>query len=152
MRRSLVLACLLALVAACSQSRTGSVAQSLTVTFARNGAPSGQTTVALVPGQPSGDIAVSLDGVSYSGRWTYVASTGPAFDPAASLGPGQSAGPGQSSNALATIPISASGNIVLSGATGASLRCVFDYSAGSSAGSGKCRDDKGGEYDLEIRR
>ena len=114
----------------------------------------------------SGESQASIDGVNYSGPWTYSGAGGTYslanFNASSSVtGTAMSGrstatvqGIGTAIGTASTFTVAANGNglINLRGENGMFIRCVYNFNTLSNAGIGQCLRNDGREYDLIIRR
>jgi len=98
-----------------------------------------------------GKISVTIEGKAYSGTWVQSASaysqgwiTG-----GLGLGFGRRGWGGLGTSIVLDNPQGGEAKALLSAADGAGLRC--DFRSSHERGGGVCRDDKGKEYDVQIR-
>ena len=98
-----------------------------------------------------GKISVSIEGKAYSGTWVQSASaysqgwiTG-----GLGLGFGRRGWGGLGTSIVLDNPQGGEAKALLSAADGSGLRC--DFRSSHERGGGVCRDDKGKEYDVQIR-
>jgi len=101
--------------------------------------------------QGEGKISVTIEGKAYSGTWVQSASaysqgwiTG-----GLGLGFGRRGWGGLGTSIVLDNPQGGEAKALLSAADGAGLRC--DFRSSHERGGGVCRDDKGKEYDVQIR-
>ncbi|MGH2410846.1 MAG: hypothetical protein ACRDGS_10840 [Chloroflexota bacterium] len=112
--------------------------------------PNGTTGTAEVTtfGNHSGSITINLGGKAYTGRWVYAPGGG-----AVGFGTATAYSGGQTATATSTfvgLPTGGPGTILASAADGSTLRCAFTFSEMGRTGIGRCEDDKGEMYDLQI--
>ena len=98
-----------------------------------------------------GKISVTIEGKAYSGTWVQSASaysqgwiTG-----GLGLGFGRRGWGGLGTSIVLDNPQGGEAKALLSAADGSGLRC--DFRSSHERGGGVCRDDKGKEYDVQIR-
>jgi hypothetical protein len=99
-------------------------------------------------GSGEGRISITIDDKAYNGTW--VATTPDRTNAYVSGGFGW----GRRGGSIGTIvtmdnPQGSEAKALLSSSDGAGLRC--DFTAGQGRGGGVCRDDKGREYDVQLR-
>jgi hypothetical protein len=99
-------------------------------------------------GSGEGRISITVDGKTYNGTW--VATTPDRTNAYVSGGFGW----GRRGGGIGTIitmdnPQGEEAKALLTSTDGAGLRC--DFKAGQGRGGGVCRDDKGREYDVQLR-
>ena len=108
----------------------------------------GQARITSTPGHPGGDIALTIAGKVYNGRWVYMEGGGTVGLGTATAFPG-----GKSATATHSfigLPTGGNGSVLAAAADGSQIRCVFDYSEMNNTGVGTCEDSKGELYDLQI--
>jgi hypothetical protein len=107
-----------------------------------------QGTTVVKGGSGGGDMNITLGPRVYSGRWIYAAEGGgTSFGTATSFSGGQAA----TTNAtFVALPTGGNGTVIASAPDGTQLRCVFNYSELSDAGSGVCQDSTGQIFDMQI--
>ena len=103
-------------------------------------------------GRGEGRVSVSIDGKTYDGTWVQVTndrSTG--FVTGFGFGGRRGFG-GFSLGSTVTLdnPEGALSTALLQAADGSGLRCEF-RAGGYGRGGGHCRDDRGREYDVQLR-
>lgn len=99
-------------------------------------------------GNHSGDITINLGGKVYTGRWVYAPGGG-----AVGIGTATAYSGGQTATATSTfvgLPTGGPGTILASAPDGSTLRCAFSFSEMGRTGIGKCQDNQGQMYDLQI--
>lgn len=90
-------------------------------------------------GSRSGPVEIEINGELYRGQWVSAAD--------GSIGYGYTGSVGFGSSSMST---TSSGSAMLRAASGATLRCRFDYSGLSHAGFGRCDDNHGKGYDMQV--
>jgi hypothetical protein len=106
------------------------------------------TGVAHDPGSGEGSMSITIEGKAYNGTWVH---TTPDRTTAYAYGAyGYRRGWG-GLGTMVTIdnPNGAEGKALLVASDGSGLRC--DFRSGQGYGGGVCRDDRGREYDVQIR-
>ena len=106
-------------------------------------------------GHGEGRISVTIEGKTYTGTWV---ETQPSHSTAyvmGGLGWGWGFGRGRSLSSLGTYvtidnPQGSESKALLTAPDGSGLRC--DFKSGQGRGGGVCRDDRGREYDVQVRR
>jgi hypothetical protein len=109
----------------------------------------GSSVVATTTGTRGGDIQISLGGKAYSGTWVYVANGGAIGF--ANTYATSSLATGTATGTMMAMPTGGGGTILASADDGSTLRCQFQYNQIGNTGLGVCQDNKGGQYDLQIR-
>ena len=95
-----------------------------------------------------GPIAITIEGKAYTGTWV---QTSPAYTTAVATGFGWGwRRGGLGSTFIIDNPQGGEAKALLTAPDGSGLRCDF-RSGPSLRGGGACRDDKGREYDVQIR-
>ena len=95
-----------------------------------------------------GPISITIDGKAYAGTWV---QTAPAYTTAVATGFGWGwRRGGFGSTFIIDNPQGGEAKALLNAPDGSGLRCDF-RSGPSLRGGGVCRDDKGREYDVQIR-
>lgn len=90
-------------------------------------------------------VSIQIGDEAYDGRYAYV--QGGTF----SLGT-ISTGSQTASGSAIGISAVGNGNVLAQSASGHNLRCVFNFSGWSQAGTGTCLTDEGRVYDLQVTR
>jgi hypothetical protein len=107
-----------------------------------------QGTTNVKGGGGGGPIAITLGPRTYTGRWIYAAQGGSVgFGTATGFAGGQTA---TASGTFVGLPTGGNGTVLASASDGSTLRCVFNYSEWSTAGSGVCQDSHGEMFDMQI--
>jgi hypothetical protein len=106
------------------------------------------TGVAEDNGTGEGRISIEIEGKTYTGTWVQATPDRTNAWITGGFGWGRRGG------GLGTIitmdnPQGSEAKALLSAADGAGLRC--DFKAGQGRGGGTCRDDRGREYDIQLR-
>lgn len=101
--------------------------------------------------QGEGRISVTIEGKAYNGTWVQSA---PAYSQGwvtggLGLGFGRRGWGGLGTSITIDNPQGGEAKALLSAADGSGLRC--DFRSGHARGGGVCRDDKGREYDVQMR-
>ena len=99
-------------------------------------------------GGGGGDLIIALGPRTYIGRWVYAETGG-----GTGLGSDTTFAGSQTATTNATfvaLPAGSNGTLIASAPDGMQLRCTFNYSELSDAGSGVCQDSSGDVYDLQI--
>ncbi|HEX5129734.1 MAG TPA: hypothetical protein VFV90_08305 [Usitatibacter sp.] len=114
---------------------------------------SGKTYSGVMEGLSAGQgpISVTIDGKTYSGTWV---ESAPAYTTgwvSGGIGIGHRGWGGWGGGATVHMdtPGGGAAKALLTSSDGAGLRC--DLRGTRSGGGGECRDDKGKEYDVQIR-
>jgi hypothetical protein len=98
-----------------------------------------------------GAISITIEGKTYNGTWV---STSPRTTTgyASGFGWGWGGWHGGGAGAMVTVdnPQGGEAKALLTAADGSGLRCDL-RSGGYSTGGGVCRDDRGREYDVQVR-
>lgn len=108
----------------------------------------GTARIITVIGHPSGDIAIALNGKTYTGRWIYMAGGG-----SIGIGSATAFSGNQTTTATGTMiaaPIQGNGSIIASAPDGSTLHCSYNYSQWNASGVGICQDNKNDIFDLQI--
>lgn len=107
-----------------------------------------QGTTVVKGGSGGGDMAITLGPRLYSGRWVYAATGGgTSFGTATSFSGGQTA---TATGTFVALPTGGNGTVIASAPDGTQLRCAFNYSELSDAGTGVCQDSTGQIFDMQI--
>ncbi len=96
-----------------------------------------------------GKMSVNIEGKAYNGTWVQSA---PAYSQGwitGGLGFGRRGWGGLGTSIILDNPQGGEAKALLSAADGSGLRC--DFRSSHERGGGVCRDDKGKEYDVQIR-
>jgi hypothetical protein len=102
--------------------------------------------VAQDAGNGEGRISLTIDGKEYAGTWV---ETQPSSTTGFATGFGFRRG-GMGSFITMDNPQGGESKALLAAADGSGLRC--DFKSGQGRGGGVCKDDKGREYDVQVRR
>jgi hypothetical protein len=102
--------------------------------------------VAQDAGNGEGRISLTIDGKEYAGTWV---ETPPSSTTGFVTGFGFRRG-GMGSFITMDNPQGGESKALLAAADGSGLRC--DFKSGQGRGGGVCKDDKGREYDVQVRR
>ena len=102
-------------------------------------------------GGPEGPISITIDNKTYTGTWV---ETQPAYTTgyvSGGMGWGYRRGGWGFGGGFVTMdnPEGGAAKALLRAADGSGLRC--DLRSGQGSGGGVCRDDRGREYDVQIR-
>ena len=102
-------------------------------------------------GKSEGRLSVNLDGKTYTGTWVQVTSDRSTGYVSGAYGWGGRGWGGWGMGGYVSIdnPEGATATALLQSSDGAGLRCHFRGSYGT--GGGRCRDDGGREYDVQLR-
>lgn len=90
-----------------------------------------------------GDLTVNVAGKTYTGHWVMAEGGG--------IGVVNGFAGSTSFTGTSIMAGAGSGNALLHAKDGSGLRCQFVWSSLSQAGYGKCRDDSGTVYDIQVR-
>jgi hypothetical protein len=104
------------------------------------------TGIAEDNGNGEGRISITIDGKEYAGSWV---ETQPSTTTGFVSGFGWRRG-GMGSFITIDNPQGGESKALLNAADGSGLRC--DFKSGQGRGGGVCRDDRGREYDVQVRR
>ncbi len=104
------------------------------------------TGVAEDAGNGEGRISITIDGKEYAGTWV---ETQPSTTTGFVSGFGFRRG-GMGSFITMDNPQGGESKALLTAADGSGLRC--DFKSGQGRGGGVCKDDRGREYDVQVRR
>ena len=96
-----------------------------------------------------GRISISIDGKAYSGTWVHTAPERAHGFVTGGFGWGRRGWGGLGTMVTIDNPQGAESKALLTAADGSGLRC--DFRSGYSTGGGVCRDDRGKEYDVQLR-
>jgi hypothetical protein len=101
-------------------------------------------------GGTEGPISITIEGKTYTGTWVEVVPARTSSHVTGAYGTGyRRYGWGLGGTVTMDNPAGGEAKALLRSADGAGLRC--DLRGGGGAGGGVCRDDKGLEYDVQIR-
>jgi hypothetical protein len=100
-------------------------------------------------GSGEGRMSVAIDGTSYSGTWVQSTPERTSGYVTGGFGWGRRGWGGLGTVITVDNPQGSEAKALLSSADGAGLRC--DFKSGQGRGGGVCRDDRGKEYDVQIR-
>ena len=101
-------------------------------------------------GGTEGAITVDIDGKTFAGTWVEIVSDRATAYVAGGIGPGRRGGWGMGSFLSIDNPTGGEAKALLRSPDGAGLRCDL-RGGGGRPGGGVCRNDKGLEYDVQIR-
>lgn len=110
------------------------------------------TGVAEDRGNGEGPISVTIENKTYSGTWVQATPDRTTGYVSGGFGwGGRRGGWGWGLGSMVTMdnPQGSEAKALLSSADGAGLRC--DFRSGQGRGGGVCRDDRGREYDVQLR-
>jgi hypothetical protein len=107
------------------------------------------TGTAVDNGYGEGRMSVTIDNTTYNGTWVQMSSDHTTAYLSGGFGWGRRHGGGIGTMITLDNPQGAEAKALLSSADGAGLRC--DFRSGQGRGGGVCRDDRGREYDVQIR-
>ena len=108
------------------------------------------TGVAEDNGSGEGRISVTIENKTYNGTWVQATPERTTGYVTGGFGwGGRRGGFGLGSIITLDNPQGSEAKALLSSADGAGLRC--DFKAGQGRGGGVCRDDRGREYDVQLR-
>jgi hypothetical protein len=104
-------------------------------------------------GRGEGSISVTIDAKVYNGTWVETQPSQSTAYVSGGLGWGWG-GRGRGMGSLGTFvtidnPQGGESKALLTASDGSGLRC--DFKSGQGRGGGVCRDDKGREYDVQVR-
>lgn len=99
--------------------------------------------------QGEGRISIEIEGKRYDGTWVQLAPERSHGFVTGGLGFGRRAYGGVGTMFTIDNPNGAEAKALLSAADGSGLRC--DFRSGYGRGGGVCRDDRGKEYDVQMR-
>jgi hypothetical protein len=99
--------------------------------------------------QGEGRISIEIEGKRYEGTWVQLAPERSHGFVTGGLGFGRRAYGGFGTMFTIDNPNGAEAKALLSAADGSGLRC--DFRSGFGRGGGVCRDDRGQEYDVQMR-
>ena len=110
------------------------------------------TGVAEDNGNGEGRISITIDGKTYSGTWVETQPAQATGYVTGGLGWGWGWRGRGGLGTFITIdnPQGSESKALLTAPDGSGLRC--DFKSGQGRGGGVCRDDKGREYDVQVRR
>jgi hypothetical protein len=97
-----------------------------------------------------GRVQITIETTTYTGTWVQTRSDRTTGYVAGGYGGWRGWGWGMGGSVTMDNPEGSAGVALLQSANGAGLRCEFRGS-GYGLGGGTCRDDKGKEYDVQIR-
>ncbi len=103
-------------------------------------------------GSGEGAISISIEGKTYNGTWT---ETQPGTTTAYVMGGfgwGRRGFGGLGSFVTIDNPQGGEAKALLTASDGSGLRCDFKSGAERRVGGGACKDDRGREYDVQLRR
>ena len=112
---------------------------------------SGKTYTGLLEeaGSGEGRITVNLDGKAYTGTWVQSTPASTHGWVSGGFGWGRRGWGGLGTMITLDNPQGGEAKALLSAADGSGLRC--DLRSGQGRGGGVCRDDRGKEYDVQLR-
>jgi hypothetical protein len=100
-------------------------------------------------GRGEGPISIAIDDRTYNGTWVATTPDRTSGYVSGGFGFGRRGGMGVGTMITMDNPAGGEGKALLSSSDGAGLRC--DFKSGQGRGGGVCRDDRGREYDVQIR-
>ncbi len=100
-------------------------------------------------GHGQGPISITIDGKAYSGTWVQSAPDRTSAYVSGNIGWGGRRGGGLGTIITMDNPDGGEAKALLSAADGSGLRC--DLRGGGGLGAGMCRDDRGREFDVQVR-
>lgn len=103
-------------------------------------------------GRNEGIISIAIDGKTYAGTWVETQAAHATAYVSGGLGWGWGWRGRGGLGSFVTIenPHGSESKALLTASDGSGLRC--DFKSGQGRGGGVCRDDKGREYDVQVRR
>ena len=101
-------------------------------------------------GSGDGRISITIEDKTYSGTWVETQPSHATGYVTGGLGWGWRGRGGLGTFITIDNPQGGESKALLSAADGSGLRC--DFKGGQGRGGGVCRDDKGREYDVQVRR
>jgi hypothetical protein len=99
-------------------------------------------------GRGEGRMSIAIEDKTYNGTWVQMSPDHTSAYVSGGLGFGRRWG-GMGTIVTLDNPQGTEAKALLSSADGAGLRC--DFKSGQGRGGGLCRDDRGREYDVQIR-
>ena len=103
-------------------------------------------------GNGEGPISITIEGRTYNGTWTETQPSSTTGYVMGGIGWGRRGFGGLGSFITMDNPAGGEAKALLSAADGSGLRCDFKSSSERRVGGGVCKDDRGREYDVQIRR
>jgi hypothetical protein len=107
------------------------------------------TGVARDDGHGEGPISITIEGKAYSGTWVQASPDRTNAYVSGGVGWGWRRGGGLGAMVTMDNPQGAEAKALLSASDGSGLRC--DLHGASGHGGGVCRDDRGREFDVQVR-
>lgn len=103
-------------------------------------------------GYGEGTIGITIEGKTYNGTWTETQPSSATAYVMGGFGWGRRGFGGLGSFITMDNPQGGEAKALLNASDGSGLRCDFKSSQEHRVGGGLCRDDRGREYDVQIRR
>ena len=103
-------------------------------------------------GGGEGAISITIDGKTYTGTWTETQPSSATGYVMGGIGWGRRGWGGLGSFITMDNPQGSEAKALLTSSDGSGLRCDFKSGSERRVGGGVCRDDRGREYDVQIRR
>lgn len=100
-------------------------------------------------GRGEGPMSVTIEGKAYNGTWVQTTPDRTTAYVSGGFGFGRRGWGGLGSIVTVDNPHGSEAKALLSSSDGAGLRC--DFKSGEGRGGGICRDDRGREYDVQMR-
>ena len=107
------------------------------------------TGIAHEDGRGEGSISVNIEGKAYNGTWVQTQPARVHGFVSGGIGWGRRGWGGLGSMVTIENPQGGEAKALLTAADGSGLRC--DFRSGYDTGGGICRDDRGKEYDVQLR-
>ena len=103
-------------------------------------------------GSGEGPMSITIDGKTYNGTWTETQPSTTTAYVMGGFGWGRRGFGGLGSFITVDNPQGGEAKALLTASDGAGLRCDFKSGGERRVGGGVCKDDRGREYDVQIRR
>ena len=103
-------------------------------------------------GGGEGAISITIDGKTYNGTWTETQPASATGYVMGGIGWGRRGWGGLGSFITMDNPQGSEAKALLTASDGSGLRCDFKSGSERRVGGGVCKDDRGREYDVQIRR
>ena len=110
------------------------------------------TGTATDAGAGEGTISITIDNKAYTGTWTETQPSTTTAYVMGGFGWGRRGWGGLGSFITLDNPQGAEAKALLTASDGSGLRCDFKSGQERRVGGGVCKDDRGREYDVQIRR